>query len=142
MILIDANLLIYAYDTTSPHNARARQWLEDVMADESVVVRLPWTTILAFLRITTQPRVLEQPFSPDEACARNSKLLSQPSVSMLTPGPQHWSILSSLIEEHGVRGGLITDAHLAAMAIEYDAPLCTHDRDFERFRGLRVEYPI
>lgn len=141
MILLDANLLIYAYDASSNHHERARVWLEEAIGT-GTGVRLSWTTILAFLRVTTNPRAVERPLSETEACETISKLLEQPSVAILSPGARHWPILMKLIEDGGVRGPLMTDAHLAALAIEYGAILCTHDRDFTRFAGLRVEYPL
>jgi predicted nucleic acid-binding protein len=82
------------------------------------------------------------PFTEQEACRIVSHLLEQPSVALLHPGPRHWPILMRLIEQTGAKGPLVTDAHLAAIAIEHGAILCTHDRDFTRFPGLRAEYPL
>ena len=140
MILLDANILIYAYDASSSYHQQARNWLEHAIATETV--RLSWTTVLAFLRITTNPRAVERPLSHLDACELVSQWMAQPSVGVLAPGARHWSILRKLIEESGPRGPLMMDAHLAALAIEYGAVLCTHDRNFARFAGLRVEYPL
>jgi uncharacterized protein len=141
VILLDANLLLYAYDSSSIHHNKARAWLYRAITTQNAV-RLSWTTILAFLRISTNYRAVESPFSEAEACEVISELMKQPSVAVLSPGPKHWSILAQLIQESGCKGPLIMDAHLAALAIEHGAILCTHDRDFARFNGVRVEYPL
>ena len=136
MILIDAtDLLIYAYDQNSPHGERAREWLESVLARQQAIG-------LAFLRLTTQPRMLQRPLTAEAACGVIGRLLEHPLVHLVTPGPRHWTILAQIIDESGARGPLVMDADFAALAIEHDATVCTHDRDFERFRGLSVEYPI
>jgi uncharacterized protein len=141
MILLDANVLLYAYDSSSAHHESARKWLENSISSTRAV-RLAWLTITAFLRITTNFRAMQSPFSEQEACSTVSSLLQHPSVDILNPGPRHWSILERLINETGTRGPLVMDAHLAALAIEHGATLCTHDRDFSRFSDLRVEYPL
>jgi len=141
VILIDANLLLYAYDTTSVHHVVARDWLEkQISAGEAV--RLSWFTILAFLRITTSFRAMLSPLREEEACSVISDLLAQPTVAVLPPGPRHWEILNRVIQQSRCRGALVMDAELAALTIEYGAILCTHDRDFARFPTLRVEYPL
>ena len=97
-------------------------------------------TILAFLRISTNPR-LQGAVSLAQAISAMAASLAQPSVSIVHPGERHWSLLRALLPESQARGALVTDAHLAALAIEHGATLCTHDRGFARFRGLRVLYP-
>jgi uncharacterized protein len=141
MILLDANVLLYAYDSSSTHHESARNWLENSISSTRAV-RLAWLTITAFLRITTNFRAMQFPLTEQEACGAVSLLLEHPSVDILNPGPRHWSILERLINETGTRGPLVMDAHLAALAIEHGATLCTHDRDFSRFPSLRVEYPL
>lgn len=141
MILIDANLLLYAYHPRSPVHERARTWLESTLSG-SPPVRLAWTTILAFLRIATSPRVFELPLSVNEAEAAVSGWLDLPSVATLEPGERYWGILRGLLHAEQVSGALVMDAALAALAIEHGATLCTTDRDFSRFRGLRIEDPL
>jgi uncharacterized protein len=141
MILLDANVLLYAHDSSSTYHESARNWLEKPISTTRAI-RLAWLTITAFLRITTNFRAVQHPLTEHEACRAISSLLDHPSVDILNPGPRHWSILERLINETGTRGPLVMDAHLAALAMEHGATLCTHDRDFSRFPHLRVEYPL
>ena len=140
MILVDVNLLLYAYDPSSPHHAQAARWLRRTIAEEARV-GLAWVTVLAFLRISTNPRV-KRPISLSDAVQVVSDWLSQPSVMLLDPGERHWSILRSLLQKGQARGSLVTDAHLAALAIEHGAILCTNDRDFTRFPDLKLDNPL
>jgi len=130
MILIDANLLLYAYDTASDNQAEAKRWLEEILSRPEQI-RLPWVTILAFLRISTSARAFRHPLSAKEALAVVSEWLSR-----------HFQILSTLLLVAQASGSLVTDAHLAALAIEHGALLCTTDRDFARFPGLRFQNPL
>ncbi len=141
MILVDANLLLYAYDVGSREHHRAAHWLEQVLS-KAGIVGLSWETILAFLRITTTPKIWSKPLELDEAVATVNGWLARPNVAIVNPAEQHWQILTSLLPRSRVRGSLVMDAHLAALAIEHGATLCTNDRDFARFPGLRVEYPL
>ena len=141
MMLIDANLLLYAYDPSSPHHEASRHWLETTFSGPETI-GLAWTTALAFLRITTSPRPLENPLSAFEAVAIVSEWLERPRVSLLSPGERHWEILRRLLTDQQVRGPLVTDAHLAALAIEHGATLATTDRDFSRFPALRTLNPL
>jgi uncharacterized protein len=141
MILIDANLLIYAYNPQSEHHVASKKWLEDVFSQPEPVW-LAWQSILAFLRIVTNINAFKKPFSPKEARDIVSDWLNQGSVGLLEPGDRHWVILGELLENAQVRGPLVTDAHLAALAIEHGVTLCTHDSDFLRFRNLKFEDPL
>jgi uncharacterized protein len=141
VIHLDANLLLYAYDNSSSHHAAAKDWLETLLAGDETVA-LAWLTVLAFLRITTNARILEQPFSIVEASDIVAELLELPVVSLIQPGPRHWAILRDLMAHGQVRGPLVSDAHLAALTIEHGATLATADRDFARFHGLRVINPL
>ena len=141
MILIDANILLYAYDETSREHARARAWVEEVFSG-TAQVGLAWITVLAFLRISTNPRALTHPLSPKESASIVTSWFEQPAVIRVNPGDRHWEILSAMVERDQVRGPLVTDAHLAALAIEHGATLATHDRDFARFAGLRMVAPL
>jgi toxin-antitoxin system PIN domain toxin len=141
MILIDANLLIYAYDQESDAHERARSWVEAAFSG-SVPVRLTWSSIHAFLRITTHSSVFQHPMSTDDAIEIINGWLAQPIVGIVQPGDGYWEILSRLLREASVRGPLVMDAHLAAVAIEQGATVYSADRDFLRFPGLQVRNPL
>ncbi len=141
MILVDANLLLYAYDSESPLHARAKRWVEE-MISSGAAVALCGVTLLAFLRVSTNPRVMKVPLAMSEALTIVSLWLRQPSVVLLEPGERYWEILARLCAEGQVRGPLVMDAHLATLAVEHGAVLCTTDRDFGRFRSLRVRNPL
>jgi len=141
VILIDANLLLYAYGSSSPHHDKARRWLTGVLSGPQPV-RLAWTGIFAFLRISTDPRLQGQPLLVAEAVSVVNEWLALPNVAILAPGERHWGILSELLPRSQVRGPLVMDAHMAALAIEHGATLCTNDRDFSRFPGVRLQYPL
>ncbi len=141
MIVLDVNLLLYAYDTAAPEHKRARSWLEQKLSS-SELVGLPWHTILSFLRISTAPRMISYPFELDSATAIVDNWLKLRNVTIVAPTEEHWRILVNLLPKTRARGSLIMDAHLAALAMEHGATLCTNDRDFARFPGLKVEFPI
>jgi toxin-antitoxin system PIN domain toxin len=141
MILVDANVLLYAYDPSTPQHDVARRWLEEVLSKPEPVL-LPWNCLLAFLRLATNPRVWQQPLSVPEAVAIVDEWLALPNVTVPSPGERHWSILRGLLPEAQCRGPLVMDAHLAALAIEHGATLCTNDRDFSRFPQLRLFNPL
>jgi toxin-antitoxin system PIN domain toxin len=141
MMLIDTNLLLYAYDSNASRHAAAREWLEDVFSKQEAV-RLAWIVILAFLRITTHPAILLRPLALEEAIATVQEWLGRPNVRILWPTERHWDILRKLLPEAQAKGPLVTDAHLAALAIEHGAILCTNDRDFARFPGLKWINPL
>ncbi len=141
MKLIDLNLLLYAVNRDSPRHADAKTWLEEAMSGEERIA-LAWIVLLGFIRLTTSPRVLEYPLSVDDALRTVDAWLSQPSVSPLEPGDGHWSILRDLLSEAGTAANLTTDAHLAALAIEHGAELCSTDADFGRFKRLHWTNPL
>ena len=123
MTLIDANLLLYAFDRSSPHHRAARHWL-NVTLSKADLVALSWATMLAFLRLGTDPRLLKHPLTITEAVGIVAGWLERPNVTVLSAGERHWTILTRLFEEGQVRGALVTDAHLAALAIEHGAASC------------------
>ena len=141
MILIDANLLLYAYDSSSTHHQSARRWLEQVFGGYEPV-SLAWATVLAFLRISTNPRLQQHVFTLPEAISIVEEWLTQPNFSLLSPGDRHWRILADLLPEAQARGPLVMDADLAALAIEHGATLYSNDRDFSRFAGLKHVNPL
>ncbi|MBI4877147.1 MAG: type II toxin-antitoxin system VapC family toxin [Acidobacteria bacterium] len=141
MMVLDANLLLYAYDSTSRHHLQARAWVERVFS-ETTPVGLPWQTVAAFLRIATNPRLPGQWFTVEEAAELVGEWLAQPNVRLLAPGENHWPLLRRMLTGGQARGPLVTDAQLAALAIEHGGVLCTTDRDFARFPGLRWTNPL
>ena len=141
MRLIDANLLLYAYDIDSPHHARASSWLERTLSDAGPV-RFALMTLMAFVRISTDPRVFQRPLAAGAACGHVAEWLALPEVAIAEPTPDHWSVLAQVAVDGQARGPLMMDAHLAALAVEHGATLCTSDRDFQRFRGLRTLDPL
>lgn len=141
MIAIDANLLLYAYHSGAAQHAAAKAWLEDALS-RAEPVGLSWSTILAFLRIGTSPRVFERPYGIEEAAAIVSGWLDRRSVAVLRPGDRFWSILRQLLVESRAEAALVSDAALAALAIEHGATLCSTDRDFRRFPGLKLSNPL
>lgn len=141
MKLLDANILLYAYNSAAEQHERARRWLENAMVG-SVPVAFCWPTILAFVRIATNPRAVIRPLSILEACGIVDGLLAVPIATVLLPTERHWEILARLLVAGQATGPLVSDAHLAALAVEHGATLITNDRDFARFSDLRVEYPL
>lgn len=141
MKLLDLNLLIYAVNRDSAQHRRARAWLEQVLGGDEPVA-LPWNVVLGFLRITTNPRILPGALSVEDAVAVVDGWLAQPGVRLVSPGGEHWRILRSLLVSSGTAGNLTTDAHLAALAIEHGAELCSTDTDFARFAKLRWVNPL
>lgn len=141
MKLLDANILLYAYNHDSEHHDACRQWLEQAINGPETVA-LPWQTLLAFIRIATNPRAMKRPLSGAEACGIVQSWLAQPSVTILSPSDRYWDLLNGLVVEAKVSGPLVTDAALAALAIENGATLCSTDRDFRRFRGLKLLDPL
>jgi toxin-antitoxin system PIN domain toxin len=141
MKVVDLNLLLYAVNSGGAHHARARAWLEQVFSSDETVA-LPWVVLLGFLRISTNPRALARPLSVEDAVAVVESWLERANISVLSPGESHWSVLRGLLLKAGTAGNLSTDAHLAALAIENDAELCSTDADFSRFSGLRWVNPV
>ncbi len=141
MIVPDANLLLYAHNSASKWHVPAQAWLERLLS-ASHTVGLPWVTVLGFMRIATNRKALPRPLTVAEACLEVRGWLARPNVEILHPGDRHADILLELLEHVGVAGNLTTDAHLAALAIEYQAELHSADADFGRFPGLRWRNPL
>lgn len=141
MIILDANILLYAYDSTSDKHTQALAWVERVFSD-GTVIGIPWQTVAAFLRIVTNPKLSGRRFTTEEAVEVVEIWIGQPNVRFLAPGEQHWSILRRMLIDGQARGPLVTDAQLAALALEHGGELNTTDRDFARFPGLRWNNPL
>jgi toxin-antitoxin system PIN domain toxin len=141
VIVIDANLLIYAYDLASADHKKSLVWLENVLSGEEAV-GLPWQSMSAFLRIITNRRLAGARVTVEQAVHIVEEWLQQPNVQILVPGDQHWSALRRMILEGRASGPLVSDAEIAALTIEYGGVLYTADRDFARFPGLRWKNPL
>lgn len=141
MILVDANLLIYAVNKDLPEHKRARLWWEEALSGVDDV-GLAWMSLMAFLRICTNARIFENPLSPEQALAFIDEWLDRPNVSMVVPGVGHWAILKNLMRQTGTAGNLTTDAHIAALALEHGCTVCSADNDFKRFPGVAHVNPL
>ena len=141
MILVDANILIYAIDQDSPHHERARRWLEETLSGDTWV-GLPWIVILAFIRVTTRSGIVRNPLLPEQALAFVDSWLRQPHVTAVGPGEHHWRILSNLLRANGTAGNLTSDAHVAALALEHGGAVVSADSDFRRFSSVTVVNPL
>jgi len=140
-VLLDANLLLWAHHQRFEQHERARAWLEGTLTQTSVV-GIPWPTSLAFLRISTHPRVLERPLAIAEAWSTVEGWLARPNVTLPTPTDRHERILGALLVGAPAPASHTTDAHLAALAIEWGLELQSADADFARYQGLRWRNPL
>lgn len=137
----DLNLLLYAVDRRSHAHARALRWWNALLSGNETVA-LSWTVLLGFLRLTTNPRIMLRPLTAGEALDHIDGWLAHPVTTVIDPTPRHASVLRDLLGESGTAGNLVSDAHLAALAIEHGAELCSADRDFGRFPALRWTNPL
>lgn len=141
MILVDANLLIYAVNAAASQHVAARAWL-DARMNGLARVGLPWTSLLAFLRLVTNPRVFQRPLSTADAWKQVDAWLGSGPAWVPAPTERHAEILARLLSAPGVHGNLVPDAHLAALAIEHGLELNSTDGDFARFAGLKWRNPL
>jgi uncharacterized protein len=141
MLLLDANLLLYAVNEDASHHKKAKSWLEARLSG-SETVGLTWSVALAFLRLTTRPGLFLRPLPVEVAMDVLAAWLDQDVVTMVHPGPRHFAILRELLQAAGTGGNLTSDAHLAAVAMEHGATLCSLDRDFARFTRLSWKNPL
>jgi len=141
VIVPDVNLLVYAVDSGSPHHTAASAWWRRVLNGPEPA-GLPWVCVLALLRLITDPRVFTRPLDAEQALAVVEAWSAPPHVIPVEPTQRHLAILRGLLDVTGTAGGLVTDAHLAALAIEHGATLCSADADFGRFPGLRWRNPL
>lgn len=141
MIVPDLNLLLYAHNDRAPLHGNARDWWEGCLSDTRPI-GLPWVVLLGFVRLTTAGRLLAKPLASRRALEIVRSWLTRPHVRILEPGPRHLDLLESLAVDFPTLGNLATDAHLAALAIEYQAELHSNDADFTRFSGLRWRNPL
>jgi len=141
VILVDANLLIYAAASQAPQHAAAREWLDEQL-NGARRVGLPWPVLLAFMRIASNPRLFRPAVPVSAAWALVEQWLDLEVVWTPSPTERHRAVLSDLIPQLGEDSKLVSDAHLAALAIEHGLTLCSTDGDFARFRGLRWQNPL
>ena len=141
MIIPDLNLLVYAYDSSSPTHPKAAAWWRETLSGEEPV-GLPRVVIFGFVRVATNPRVFRHPMTAKEAAHHVRSWLAQESVRVLNPGPDHIELVLKLLEAVGVAGNLVTDAQVAALAIENEGVVLTADADFLRFSGVRWQNPL
>jgi toxin-antitoxin system PIN domain toxin len=141
VIVFDANILIYAYDSGSSRHTKARAWVEETLSGVEAV-GLPWQAISAFLRVMTNRRLPGSRFSSEQAVQIVDGWLGQPNVRVLAPGEQYWPLLRQMVIEGQTSGALVSDAQIAALTIEYGGVLYTADRGFARFPGLRWKNPL
>jgi toxin-antitoxin system PIN domain toxin len=141
MILLDANLLVYAHVRNMTQHNRAKAWLDGEI-NRGGRVGMPWPSLLGFLRIVTNPRVFSRPESLDQAWRTVLSWLNNPNVWIPVPTENHRDAMDPLLPAAAGRPNLIPDAHLAALAIEHGLVLCSADGDFARFPGLRWNNPL
>lgn len=141
MILVDANILLYAEDQLSPRHVKALAWWDAALSGESPVC-LCWTVLGAFIRIGTNPRVFDQPLSLDQAMSRVQSWLDQPCTRIVNPTARHWAVFQHMLRTGQAAANLVTDAHLAALAVEHGCELISTDSDFSRFPGIRWRNPL
>lgn len=140
MVVVDADVLLYAVDTTTTHHEAARAWLDASLAGAEAV-GLAWVALLAFVRISTSRAILPTPMAIDEALAQVQSWLGAPAAVVAHPTSRHAAVLGGLLREAGTAGNLTTDAHLATLAVEHGADVVSYDRDFGRFAGIRHRLP-
>ncbi len=141
MRLVDVNVLLYAIDETSAHHGLVRKrW--QALLDDDESIGIPWIVISGFLRLSTNPRIFPDALAPEAAFDFVEEWLGRPNVFIPLEKPDHAQVLRRLVTESGTAGNLVTDAHLAAFGITYDATVLSCDRDFMRFAALRTENPL
>jgi toxin-antitoxin system PIN domain toxin len=141
VIVCDANLIIYSYNTGSARHAKARAWMEEIFSGIEVL-GLPWQAISAFLRVMTNRNLPGERFSLEQATQIVDLWLARPNLRVLIPGDHYWPLFRRMLIEGQASGVLVSDAEIAALTIEYGGVLYTADRDFARFPGLRWKNPL
>lgn len=141
MKLPDVNLFLHAANESSPRHVPARAWVQDTLSG-SETVAFAWSVLLGFLRLSTRAAIFERPLETDQALDLIDGWLDQPCATIIHPTTRHAAVLRGLLAPLGTAGNLTSDAHLAALAIEHGAELCSSDTDFARFSGLRWKDPL
>jgi len=141
LILVDANLLLYAEDALSPYHDPARTWWDAQLSGSSPIC-LCWTVLGAFIRIGTNPRVFEHPLSLEQAISKVQTWIEQPCTRLIHTTERHWEIFQEILLHGKAVANLVTDAHLAALSIEHGCEIFTTDADFARFPSVKWRNPI
>jgi len=141
MRLPDVNVLIYAFRDAAPDHDRYRTWVQ-AMVDAEEPFGLADVVLSGFVRVATHPRIWDPPVPVDQALDFARALLEAPNAVRVAPGERHWDLFERMCREGSARGNLVSDAYLAALAIESGSELVTTDRDFARFPGLRWRHPL
>lgn len=141
MVLPDINVLVYAHRADAPNHVAYHRWLEDTI-NSDVAYGMADIVLSGFLRVVTHPRIFDPPTEMTVALAFANQVRNQPNCVLVIPGRRHWNIFNSLCEQAGVKGNLVPDAYLAALAIESGCEWITTDRDFSRFRDLNWRHPL
>lgn len=140
-MIIDANILLFAEDETSPHHQPSLSFLTEAL-NGPVRVGLPWPSLVAFLRIRTHPRAYARPLSPEEAWRRVEDWLQAPAAWVPVPTMRHAEVMKSLVTRYKLGAGLFSDVHLAALAVEHGVAVCSADTDFARFQEIEWINPL
>jgi len=141
LILVDANILLYAEDALHSRHRQAREWWDDQLSGTEIVC-LCWSVLSAFIRIGTNTRVFEHPLSLEQALTRVQSWLDQPCARIIRPTERHWTVFKQMLTDGQAVANLVTDAHLAALAIEHGCELASTDSDFARFPNLKWLNPL
>jgi uncharacterized protein len=141
MILPDVNVLVHAYNKDSVHQVMARAWWEATLTKATPLV-VPWTVLCGYVRLMTSPRTLMFPITVQAAEKDVREWLSLPQLTVIEPGEKHADLFFGLLRSAGTAGNLTSDAHLAALALEFRAEVATCDTDFARFKGVRWFNPL
>jgi toxin-antitoxin system PIN domain toxin len=141
MVLFDVNVLVYAHRADAPNHTAYRQWLEGIV-NGPTAYGVSELVISGFMRVVTHPRVFDPPSTFSEALTFAKQVRDQPHAVLQHPGPRHWDIFISLCKNTNLKGNLVPDAYLAALAIESGCEWVTTDRDFSRFPGLKWSHPL
>lgn len=140
-MIVDANILLYAVDADSTFHEPSRNWLEQAL-NGPTRLGLPWVSLTAFQRIATHPRASSNPLTPKEAWSHIAEWLSADQSWIPAPTDRHADVLQRLLVDGDLRGNLVSDAHLAALAIEHGVGICSTDTDFARFPELTWVNPV
>lgn len=141
MILPDVNLLVYAYNRGAPQHEKARLWLEHVLNGKEEIA-LAWASLMGFVRILSNPRVVTDPVRPEVLLEVVQQWIRLPSCRLVGPGAEHPSLMARLFRDTGAGPQMVTDVHLAALALEHRAVIYSNDGDFHRFQGVKVVNPL
>ncbi len=140
MKLVDANVLLYAVNRDAPQHASARDWLDEALSGGARVA-FCWVVLLAFLRLSTNERIFDEPLSAIDAIAQAEDWLAQPAAVLVEPTARHLGVVQQLLAPLDTGGNLVNDAHLAALAIEHRCTVMSYDTDFLNFNGVKLETP-